>query len=134
MEVNKEEYDIKLKKLDDGTFSDAVVNEYDDGEKLKFTAKIGGKTYVGENEEYFTAFKKLRDHLLADGYGMCCAGALVNALQSGMMAGSDRVYLVRLRENPTMKDVVGIFSPAEIEDFPDSKAQEIYAERFFDSI
>lgn len=50
------------------------------------------------------------------------------------MAGSDRVYLVRLGEKPTMKDAVGIFSPAEIEDFPDSKAQEIYAERFFDSI
>ena len=134
MEVNTEEYEVKIKKLDDGTFSDAVVNEYDDGEKLKFTAKIGGETYVGENEDYFTAFKKLRDSLLADGYGMCCAGALVNALQSGMMAGSDRVYLVRLRENPTMKDAVGIFSPAEIEDFPYSKAQEIYAERFFDSI
>lgn len=48
MEVNTEEYEVKIKKLDDGTLFDAVLNEYDDGEKLKFTAKIGGKNHVGE--------------------------------------------------------------------------------------
>ena len=28
MEVNTEEYEVKIKKLDDGTFSDAVINEF----------------------------------------------------------------------------------------------------------
>lgn len=129
-----EEYSVKLKKLTDGTFYDSVVTEEDNGEVLKFKAEIGGRNYVGEDEDYYTAFRKLRDVLLTAGYGMCCAGAMVNALQSGMMAGSDRVYLVRTGEKPSVKDAAGIFDPADLEIFPDSKAQEIYTERFFDSI
>lgn len=129
-----EEYSVKLKKLTDGTFYNAVVTEEDNGEVLKFKAEIGGKNYVGEDEDYYTAFRKLMDVLLTAGYGMCCAGAMVNALQSGMMAGSDRVYLVRTGEKPSVKDTAGIFDPADLEIFPDSKAQEIYTERFFDSI
>lgn len=134
MEDNIEEYDIRLKKLCDGTYLDTVVTENDNGETIKFAAQVDGKLFVGEDEDYFTAFKRLRDVLLAAGYGMCCAGALVNALQSGMMAGSGRVYLVRPGEKPSLKNAVGIFDHAGMEEFPDSKAQEIYAERFFDSI
>lgn len=129
-----EEYPVKLKKLADGTFSDIVVKEDDNGETIKFSVQMDGKIFVGEDEDYLTAFRKLRDVLLSAGCGMCCAGALVNALQSGMMAGSDRVYLVKLGEKPSMKNAVGIFDPAGADIFPDSRAQEIYAERFFDSI
>ncbi|SFC29380.1 hypothetical protein [Ruminococcus albus] len=129
-----EEYTVKLKKLDDDTYCDIVVTEDDNGEVIKFRLEKDSKVFVGEDEDYLTAFRKLRDALLSAGYGMCCAGALVNALQSGMMAGSDRVYLVKLGEKPSMKNAVGIFDPAGADIFPDSKAQEIYAERFFDSI
>ena len=55
----------------------------------------------------------LKDELLSGGYKMCCAGAMENAVQSGMMAGSDRVYLIKEGEKPKPSDAVGMFDYME---------------------
>ena len=59
-----EEYPVKLKDLADSTYSDIVVTEDDNGETIKFSAQMDGKIFVGEDEDYLTAFRKLRDVFL----------------------------------------------------------------------
>ena len=126
--------EIRLKSLDGGVYTDAFVTEDEDRDGVILSASVGGKLFSGRDADYFTAFKKLRDSLLEEGYGMCCAGARVNAVQSGMMAGTDRVYLVSIGKKPVLTNVRGIFDYVDMEDFPDSGEQDKFAEKFYGSI
>ena len=129
-----EEYGIKLKELDSGNIIDAVVKENGDRDDILLAVTLGDKQFSAVNEDYFTAFQQLRDRLLDEGYGMCCAGAKENALQSGMMAGSDRVYLVTLGSRAVMKSISGIFDYADMDKFPDSGAQQRFTQSWYESI
>lgn len=129
-----ERYEIRLKSLENGGYTDTVITETEKDDEISLSAEVGERLFSEKDEDQFTAFKKLRDSLLTAGYGMCCAGALINAVQSGMMAGSDRVYLVTLGEKPSLKDAVGIFDFADTERFPDSTEQTEFTENYFESI
>ena len=129
-----EKINVRLKRLADNVYTDAVIEEdYADGVTV-LRIDIGGETLTGEDDDYFTAFGKLRDSLLEKGFGLCCAGAMLNAGQSGMMAGSDMVYLVRKGEKPTLSDRVWIFEEKEPDSFPDSEAQRKFFEEWLNSI
>ena len=129
-----EEIDVSLKDLDGAGYTDAVVVMKDDGRTIAFSTEVGGREYSAEDEDYFTAFKKLRDELLVGGHGMCCAGAMINAVQSGMLAGSDRVYLVMKGRKPTMADAVWMFFETAMTEFPDSAAQDRFSEEWIRSV
>lgn len=126
--------EIRLKHLADNVYSDAVVSETEDSDGIMLSTFADGKLFSGKDEDYFTAFRKLRDSLLTEGYGMCCAGARINAVQSGMMAGTDRVYLVSLGEKAVQSNVRGIFDYVDMDNFPDSAEQDEFTEKFYRSI
>lgn len=108
-----EDIAVRLKRLNDTGYTDITVWLKDDGYTIAFSTNVEGKEYSSENEDTFTAFKMLKDELLSGGYKMCCAGAMENAVQSGMMAGSDRVYLIEEGEKPKPSDAVGMFDYME---------------------
>ena len=127
-------YDIKLKELANGNITNAFVSETENKNGIVLSVKLGDKEIAAVHDDYFTAFQQLRDKLLEEGFGMCCAGAMENALQSGMMAGSNRVYLVTLGSKAVMKSITGIYEYADMETFPDSTAQQRFTQSWFDSI
>ncbi|MBQ8965152.1 MAG: hypothetical protein IJ063_01065 [Ruminococcus sp.] len=129
-----EEYEVSLKRLGTAGYIDTSVWQRDNGQTIAYRAEVEGMEFSGEDEDNFTAFKKLRDDLLKGGYGMCCAGAMTNAVQSGMLAGSDRVYLVMKGRKPALTDAVWIFMETAMTEFPDSMAQDRFAEEWFGSI
>ena len=110
IEVKDESYDDIKKVLE--VESEKIEKHLSDKDYI-ITLEIEGKEYSSENEDTFTAFKMLKDDLLSGGYKMCCAGAMENAVQSGMMAGSDRVYLIKEGEKPKPSDAVGMFDYME---------------------
>ena len=131
--VDIEDIDVSLKRLDGAGYLDAVVWLRDDGETIAYKAEVEGKEYSAEDSDAFTAFKKLRDELLKGGYGMCCAGAMVNAVQSGMMAGSAMVYPAVKGRKPTIADRVWIFTETAMTEFPDSEEQERFFKEWINS-
>ncbi|MCM1500303.1 MAG: hypothetical protein NC124_17720, partial [Clostridium sp.] len=82
------------------------------------------------NYNYLPAFQKFRDKLLSTGYGIKCNGSRLNAIQSGMMGATDKVYLVEMGKQALMKDIVHIWDYAEIDTFPDTKQQNDFFEQW----
>lgn len=129
-----EEYAVKLKVLGTGTVIDGVVSEEEQTDEFILRLTVCGREFIGRDYAYHRAFQKLRDGLLGAGYGICCKGALINAVQSEMMSGCEKVYLVELGRQARMSDVVFIYEFADMEDFPDTAAQEGFEESWYDSI
>lgn len=89
---------------------------------------------VKVNDEYYLqSYQKFRDELLKWGYGLKCNGSRINAIQSGMMGYSEKVYLVEIGKQALMKDVVCIWDFADIEEFPDTKMQLDFAQQWYGS-
>ena len=82
----------------------------------------------------FTTFQKLRDELLKIGFGMKCNAARINAVQSGMMADLDVVYLVELGERASTTLVNSFWDYANIDKFPNTEEQREFADKWFESI
>ena len=82
----------------------------------------------------FSTFQKLRDELLKIGFGMKCNAARINAVQSGMMADLDVVYLVELGERASTTLVNSFWDYANIDKFPNTEEQRAFAEQWFESI
>ncbi len=71
-----------------------------------------------------------KELLLAVGYGMKCNGSRLNAVQSGMMGATDKVYLVEIGKQALMKDIVSIWDYADIDIFPDTELQNNFFEQW----
>lgn len=82
----------------------------------------------------FTTFQKLRDELLKIGFGMKCNAARINAVQSGMMADLDVVYLVELGERASTTLVNSFWDYSNIDKFPNTAEQREFTDKWFDSI
>ena len=106
-----------------------TVNDEDDG--FKISGEINEIEITSNGESYFESFQKFRDRLLGLGYGLKCKGSQINAVQSNMMGGSDKIYLVESGKPALMKDVVSIWEYADIDGFPDSKQQNEFHEKWF---
>lgn len=106
------------------------VDEAETTEDILIRAKIFELEIVSANENYLPAFQSFRDKLLKLGYGIKCNGARINAVQSGMMGVSDKVYLVEQGKPAQMKDIVHIWDYADIDGFPDTKQQCVFLEQW----
>ncbi len=127
-----EKYDVKLYDLNRACELEGAVYA-DEGESsddiiLKITVENNAVT--AGSEGYFTAYQELRDKLLEKGLGLRCSGSLINAVQSAMMAYSPKIYLVEPGKQALMKDVVNIWDYCDITDFPDTKKQEDFADKW----
>ena len=72
--------------------------------------------------------------MLQLGYGIKCNGSRLNAVQSGMMGATDKVYLVELGRQAVMKDIAHIWDYADITEFFDTKQQKEFFEQWTKSL
>ena len=101
---------------------------------ITMSVLLDGHLYKVSADDEFSAFQKLRDMLLDNGIGLKCCGAMINAHQSGMMANSDKVYLLTLGKPTLLKDVAAIYDYADIQEFPNTLQRERFVEEWFDSL
>ncbi len=75
----------------------------------------GGAERTGVGADWLDALRELRLVLEDEGLRPLCVGAMVNAHQSGMLAGSSEgavVYLLSRKRSPTPGETAWIFDPA----------------------
>ena len=68
------------------------------------------------------------------GFGLKCNGSLINANQSAMMTYTPKVYLVEMSKQALTKNIVSVWDYCDINVFPDTKEQNQYIEKWFESL
>ena len=101
---------------------------------VTISVSLDSHLYKASADNEFSAFQKLRDMLLDNGIGLKCCGAMINAHQSGMMATSDKVYLLTLGKPALLKDVATIYDYADIKEFPNTLEREKFVKEWFNSL
>ena len=99
------------------------VDEAETTENISIHAVIDKQDVTSSDYNYFPAFQIFRDKLLELGYGIKCNGSRINAIQSGMMGGTDEIYLVEAGKQALMENIVRIWDYTDIDTFPDTKQQ-----------
>lgn len=125
-------YEITLIELDTQyEFPTQVkVDEAEISENITIFARVGKDEIESTNYAYLPAYQEFRDKLLAAGYGIKCNGSRLNAVQSGMMEATDKVYLVEMGKQALMKDIVPIWDYADIDIFPNTEQQKNFFEQW----
>ena len=131
-----EKYDVKLYDMNRNSEIEGVVFA-DEGETsgdivLKTVAE--GIVITAKSDGYFSAYQKIRDKLLKNGFGLKCYGSLINANQSAMMSYTPKIYLVQIGKQALLKDTVNIWDYCDINSFPDTKEQNQYTEKWWLSL
>ena len=106
------------------------VNE--DSDEIKISTVVDGIDFFSSDECYLAAYQKLRDKLLELGYGLQCNGSRINAIQSGMMAHYEKIYLVEMGKQALSNQIVCIWDYAEMDFFPDTKMQLEFADKWYE--
>ena len=106
------------------------VDEAENSENIVITANINKHEITSANYYYLPAYQEFRDKLLEAGYGIKCNGSRLNAVQSGMMETTDKIYLVEMGGQALMKDIVHIWDYADIDTFPDTKQQNEFFQQW----
>jgi hypothetical protein len=86
------------------------------------------------NYGYFQAFQEIRDKLLEKGYGLKCAGAMLNAVQSSMASATDKIYMVTLGEQAAQENLISLYEYVDILEFPNTNEQNQFAEKWIYSL
>ena len=130
------QYRVSIVFIGSSHREDVEVNadECESSDDIMLELPINGRVIKSFGSSYLEAYQKLRDRLLGFGYGMECCGSLINAVQSGMMAQSPKVYLVTLGKQARLDYIVGIWDKCNISDFPDTAAQNAFTEQWFESL
>ncbi len=110
------------------------VDEAEISENIKIKTVIDGNTIEVTDFNYLPAYQHFRDQLLLLGYGMKCNGSRINAVQSGLMGATDKMYLVEIGKQALMKDIVHIWDYADIVEFPDIEQQKVFFDQWTKSL
>lgn len=110
------------------------VDEAEESELIVFHTIFEKQEIISSDVIYFSAFQKFRDTLLEMQYGMKCAGAMINAVQSPMMSICEKIYLVKINEPAKMKDALSMFTYFEPYTYVDTKAQMEYFVEWCESL
>ena len=129
-----EEYEEKVVavRLSDNTVFDLTINIIED-DSFIMSVSLDNHLFEVQEEDIFPTFQKLRDILLSKGIGMKWYGAMRNAHQSGMMSTSNKVYILTLGKPALKKDIATIFDYAEIQEFPNTREQEEFSQKWLNS-
>ena len=103
-------------------------------EKIEMNCEVDGVCFSAGGEYYFETFQLFRDYLLEFGYGIKCNGSRLNAIQSGMMEYSEKIYLVEFGRQALDKDLFSIWDYADIKDFPTTNDQKVFANKWYKSL
>lgn len=106
------------------------VDEAETTENIIIRTIFNEREITSSNYNYLPAYQEFREKLLVMGYGIKCNGSRLNAVQSGMLGATDKVYLVEMGKQALMKDIAHIWDYAEIETFPDTKQQNDFFEHW----
>lgn len=106
------------------------VDEAEASDNIFINATIKEQEINSSNVNYLPAYQEFRDKLLEAGYGIKCNGSRLNAVQSGMMGATDKIYLVEKGKRAMLADIVSIWSYADIDIFPDTKQQNDFLEHW----
>lgn len=110
------------------------VDEAEESEYIVIKAVFLGEEFSVSDYNYLPAYQEFRDKLHELGYGIKSNGSRINAVQSGMMGATDKVYLVELGRQAMMKDVVHIWDNANIKEFPNTEQQKEFFEQWSKSL
>lgn len=110
------------------------VDEAEENEYIVINAVFLGEEISVSDYNYLPAYQEFRDKLLELGYGIKSNGSRINAVQSGMMGATDKVYLVELGRQAMMKDIVHIWDNANINEFPNTEQQKEFFEQWSKSL
>lgn len=91
---------------------------------------INDQEIKSAQDKYFAAFQQFRDKLLEAGYGIKCNGARLNAAPLSKFENGPKVYILESGNNP--ESAVNIWDKADINDFPDSRQQNRYINKWTD--
>lgn len=125
-------YEIVLLELDtrNERSVEVEVDEAELSDNITIRAILNEQEITSANDNYLPAYQEFRDKLLVLGYGIKCNGSRLNAIQSGMLGATDKVYLVEIGKQALMKDIVHIWDYAEIDVFPNTKQQDEFFEEW----
>lgn len=125
-------YEIVLLELDtkNERSVQVEVDEAESFDEIIIRTILNEQEITSANYNYLPAYQEFRDKLLVLGYGIKCNGSRLNAVQSGMLGATDKVYLVEMGKQALMKDIVHIWDYAEIDVFPDTKQQNDFFEKW----
>ncbi len=104
------------------------VDEAETTDNITIHAVVVKQDITSSDYNYLTTYQAFRDKLLVLGYGIKCNGSRLNAVQSGMMSATDKVYIVEIGKQALAKDIVHIWDYADIDTFPDMKQQQDFLE------
>lgn len=103
-----------------------------DTDEIEISTVIDGINLFCSDECYLVAYQKIRDELLKLGYGLQCNGSRINAIQSGMMAHCEKIYLVEIGKQALSNQIVCMWDYANIDFFPDTKMQLEFADKWYE--
>lgn len=103
-----------------------------DADEIEISTVIDGINLCCSDECYLFTYQKIRDELLKLGYGLQCNGSRINAIQSGMMAHYEKIYLVEMGKQALSNQIVCIWDYAEMDFFPDTKMQLEFADKWYE--
>ena len=131
-----EKYIVKIVNIKTYIESEISIfaDEAETTDNIILKSNIKGKEICAMDYNYFYAYQKFRDKLLDMNYGIKCKGSQLNALQSGMMGADNKIYLVQLGKQALNEDIVSLYEHSDIEEFPDTKAQNDFSEKWTASI
>ncbi len=110
------------------------VDEAEESENIVIYSKVKYHEVTSISDTYFIAYQEFRDKLLTLGYGVKCNGSQVNAIQSGMMGATDKVFLVEMGKQALKKDIVNIWDYADIDIFATTQQQNSFFDQWIKSL
>ncbi|MCM1315330.1 MAG: hypothetical protein NC244_08195 [Alistipes senegalensis] len=130
------EYIVKIVNTKSNITSELSIfaDEAETTDNIILKSNIKDKEICIADYNYFSAYQKFRDRLLDMNYGIKCKGSQINAFQSGMVGDCNKIYLVHIGQKALFKNIVSIYEYSDIKDFPDTKAQNDFSEKWFASI
>lgn len=131
-----EEYTVTIVDLRTNSRAEATIyaDEAETSDDIILKINLEGKEISAAEHSYFSAFQKLRDMLLEMDHGIKCCGSRLNAVQSGMMGSSDKIYLVQLGRPALLGDIVSLYDYSDINEFPDTQEQNEFFEKWTASL
>jgi len=130
-----EKYNVTAVSLVTRSQMPLIIEENDENADLiGLSTCVDGLVVSASNSGYFQSYQELRDKLLQLGYGLKCAGSRLNAVQSPMASGSDKIFLVSLGKQAAMKDLFSLYEYTDIDIFPDTEEQNAFSQKWFTSL
>lgn len=133
-EIPMEKYTVTIIGLKSKTETELEIYADEDSDDIVLKTVINNRVIIVSDCAYLSAYQKLRDYVLSMGFGMKCNGSRCNAVQSGMMESNAKIYLVEIGSQALLRDIVGIYDYADINEFPNTQEQKAYFQKWIDSL